>query len=166
MNPNLKFTRRTWYFLLLISAACSLLNALAVLAGHNLTFLEQLAFGGTGLAVLFLAAEKSNPPAGRKAYFGVFVLLLLSYMFGGAVGLVFSALVWPMLLLIERRRGLPVDHSLRLVLFAEAMHTALVIMTLAGLPTALFANLFWVLTAAARGSAALVLYRVRPEMEE
>jgi len=166
MNPNLKFSRRTWYFLLLVSAACSLLNGIAVLLGHDLTFLEQLAFGGTGMAVLFLAAEKTNGQPERKAYFGVFVLLLLSYILGGGAGLVLSALVWPALLAAERRRGLPVGHSLRLVLFAEVMHAALVLMTLAGLSAALFANLFWALTAAARGAAALALYRAKPNAEE
>lgn len=159
MNPNFHFSRRTWYFLLLAAAAVSLLNGFAVLAGQDLSFLEMLAFGGTGLAVLFLAAEKENDKKTKQAYFGVFVMLMLSYVFGAPLGYLFNALVWPLLLALEQRRGMPVQTPLRLTVFAEAMHLALLLMTSAGLSAAFLTNLFWVLTAIARGAGALALYR-------
>lgn len=159
MNPNLHFSRKTWYFLLLAAAAASMLNGFAVLAGQDFSFLELLSFGATGLAVLFLAAEKSNPMRLRQAYFGVFMVLLLGYIFGAPLGYVFSALVWPLLLVTEARRGMPVQKQLRLVVFAEVMHLVLLLATLAGVNASFFTNLFWVLTAIARGAGALALYR-------
>lgn len=161
MNPNFHFSRKTWYFLLVIAAAASMLNGMAVLAGQDFSFLEMIAFGATGLAVLFLAAEKDNPVPLRKAYFGVFVVFLMSYMFGAPLGYVFSAMGWPLLLVVEWRRGMPVQQPLRLVVFAEVMHLALLLATLAGVNASFLTNLFWVLTAIARGAGALALYRAK-----
>ena len=42
---KLKFTRKTWYFLLLASAAASMLNGFAVLSGTSFGLIEQIAFG-------------------------------------------------------------------------------------------------------------------------
>ena len=55
---KLKFTRKTWYFLLLASAAASMLNGFAVLSGTSFGLIEQIAFAAAGIAALFLAAEK------------------------------------------------------------------------------------------------------------
>lgn len=55
---KLRFSRKTWYFCLLAAAALNLLNGMAALLGHNLAFLDTVAFGGTGISVLFLAAQK------------------------------------------------------------------------------------------------------------
>mgnify|MGYP000195444558 CR=1 FL=1 len=41
---KLKFTRKTWYFLLLASAAASMLNGFAVLSGTSFGLIEQIAF--------------------------------------------------------------------------------------------------------------------------
>jgi hypothetical protein len=41
---KLKFTRKTWYFLLLVSAAASMLNGFAVLSGTSFGLIEQIAF--------------------------------------------------------------------------------------------------------------------------
>lgn len=159
MNPNLHFSRKTWYFLLLAAAAVSMLNGFAVLAGQDLSFLEMIAFGATGLAVLFLAAERENSKKTKQAYFGVFVVLMFSYLFGAPLGYLFNALVWPLLLALELRRGMPVQNPLRLTVFAEVLHLALLMMTAAGMSAAFLTNLFWVLTTIARGSGAMALYR-------
>ena len=53
---KLKFTRKTWYFLLLASAAASMLNGFAVLSGTSFGLIEQIAFAAAGIAALFLAA--------------------------------------------------------------------------------------------------------------
>ena len=41
---KLNFTRKTWYFFLLASAAVSMLNGFFVLAGQTFGLLEQIAF--------------------------------------------------------------------------------------------------------------------------
>ena len=120
MTMNLKMTRRTWYALLLTAAACSLLAGFAAFAGQQLGLLDQLAFGATALAALFLAAEKGSPKQEKTGYFGVFVLLMLAYVAGAPLAHLFGAAVWPLLLAVERRRGMPVAQPLRLVCFAEA----------------------------------------------
>ena len=63
---KLKFTRKTWYFLLLASAAASMLNGFAVLSGTSFSLIEQIAFAAAGIAALFLAAEKALQ-AGKNA---------------------------------------------------------------------------------------------------
>lgn len=162
---KLKFTKKTWYFLLVAACAASMANGFAVLAGMDFSFLELCAFCATALAVLFLAAEKGAPKAQKSRYFLVFVLLMASYALGGGVGYVCAALAWPVLLAVERGRGAPVDRPFQLVCFTEAAHLLLLLASLAGGVSGLrfFANLFWVLLALARGWAALTLYKAQKE---
>ena len=77
---KLKFTRKTWYFLLLASAAASMLNGFAVLSGTSFGLIEQIAFAAAGIAALFLAAEKGSASWEKRNFTGVFVLLMVSYM--------------------------------------------------------------------------------------
>ena len=70
---KLKFTRKTWYFCLLVAAAATLLNGLAVLTGQDFSFLEMCSFCLTALSALFLAAEKGSDPSRKRNYFGVFL---------------------------------------------------------------------------------------------
>ena len=162
---KLKFTRKTWYFFLLAAAAASMLNGFAVLGGMDFSFLEMCAFCITGISVLFLAAEKGAPAKDKKSYFGIFVLLMLSYLFDGWLGYLTSALVWPALLAVEYQHGQPVQRPLQLVCAAEALHLLFLLMTryggMAGL--SFWTNLLWVLLACARGWAALTLYKSREE---
>lgn len=159
MTFNLRFSRKTWYALLLLAAACSLLNGCAALAGQSFGLLDQLAFGCTALAVLFLAAEKGSPKQDKSGYFGVFLLLMLGYVFGAPVGHLFGAAAWPVLLWVEKRRGAPVADQFRLVLFAEAAHLLLLLLTLGGVNASFVTNLMFLLTGVARGAAALKLYK-------
>lgn len=162
---KLKFTKKTWYFFLLAACAASMANGFAVLAGLDFSFLELLAFCATALAVLFLAAEKGAPKTEKSRYFFVFVLLLLSYALGGGIAYGCAALAWPALLAVERGRGAPVERQHRLVCFAEAMHLLLLLAVRYGGLDGLrfFANLFWLLLSAARGWAALTLYKFQEE---
>ena len=80
---KLKFTHKTWYFFLLCAAAASMLNGFAVLGGMDFSFLEMVAFCITGITILFLAAEKGSDPKDKLNYFGVFVVLMLSYVING-----------------------------------------------------------------------------------
>ena len=57
---KLRFTRKTWYFLRLASAAASMLNGFAVLSGNSFGLIEQFAFAMAGISALFLAAEKGS----------------------------------------------------------------------------------------------------------
>ena len=98
---KLNFTRKTWYFFLLASAAVSMLNGFFVLAGQTFGLLEQIAFCLAAIAALFLAAEKGAPAKDKRNYFLVFLLLLFSYMINGWLGYLCSALAWPALLLVE-----------------------------------------------------------------
>ena len=66
---KLNFTRKTWYFFLLASAAVSMLNGFFVLAGQTFGLLEQIAFCLAAIAALFLAAEKGSPAKDKRNYF-------------------------------------------------------------------------------------------------
>ena len=107
---KLNFTRKTWYFFLLASAAVSMLNGFFVLAGQTFGLLEQIAFCLAAIAALFLAAEKGSPAKDKRNYFLVFLLLLFSYMINGWLGYLCSALAWPALLLVEYQHGKPIQR--------------------------------------------------------
>ena len=117
---KLKFTHKTWYFFLLCAAAASMLNGFAVLGGMDFSFLEMVAFCITGITILFLAAEKGSDPKDKLNYFGVFVVLMLSYVINGWAAYICSALVWPALLALEYQKGRPIQRQLQLVGAAEA----------------------------------------------
>ena len=80
---KLKFTRKTWYFFLLAAAAVSMLGGFAVLSGMDFSGLELIVFCITGIAVLFLAAQKGAPAKDKRSYTLVFVLLMLSKLAAG-----------------------------------------------------------------------------------
>ena len=80
---KLKFTRKTWYFFLLAAAAVSMLGGFAVLGGMDFSGLELIVFCITGIAVLFLAAQKGAPAKDKRNYTLVFVLLMLSKLAAG-----------------------------------------------------------------------------------
>ena len=158
---KLKFTHKTWYFFLLCAAAASMLNGFAVLGGMDFSFLEMVAFCITGITILFLAAEKGSDPKDKLNYFGVFVVLMLSYVINGWAAYICSALVWPALLALEYQKGRPIQRQLQLVGAAEAFHLLFVLLTVYGGMAGLsfWANLLWVL----RGMEK-VRSRVRPWM--
>ncbi len=162
---KLKFTRKTWYFFLLVAAAASMLNGFAVLGGMDFSFLEMVAFCITGITVLFLAAEKGAPAKEKRNYFGIFIVLMLSYVINGWAAYVASALVWPALLAMEYQRGEPIQRQLQLVGVAEVFHLMFLLLTrYAGMEALSFwTNLLWVLLACARGWAALTLYKQRDD---
>lgn len=162
---KLKFTRKTWYFFLLASAAASMLNGFAVLSGNNFSLLEQFAFCMAGIAVLFLAAEKGSESWEKRNFTGSFVLMMVSYMIDGWVGYLCSALAWPLLLSTEYKRGMAIQRQLQLVGGAEVLHLFFLLMAKYGGMTALgfWTNLLWVLLACARGWAALSLYKMQEE---
>ena len=119
---KLKFTRKTWYFFLLAAAAMSMLGGFAVLGGMDFSGLELIVFCITGIAVLFLAAQKGAPAKDKRSYTLVFVLLMLSKLAaGGWAGDLCSALVWPGLLAIEYGHGRPIQRPLQLVCISEAL---------------------------------------------
>ena len=148
---KLKFTRKTWYFFLLAAAAVSMLGGFAVLGGMDFSALELVAFCLTGIAALFLAAQKGAPAAEKRNYTLVFVLLMLSKLAA--------------LLGIEYSRGKPIQRQLQLVCAAEVLRTVFWLLTryagMAGL--AFWTNLLFVLLACARGWAALTLYKLQEE---
>lgn len=162
---KLKFTRKTWYFFLLVAAAASMLNGFAVLGGMDFSFLEMVAFCITGITVLFLAAEKGASAKEKRNYFGIFIVLMLSYVINGWAAYVASALVWPALLAMEYQRGEPIQRQLQLVGTAEVFHLMFLLLTrYAGMEALSFwTNLLWVLLACARGWAALTLYKQRDD---
>ncbi len=162
---KLKFTRKTWYFFLLVAAAASMLNGFAVLGGMDFSFLEMVAFCITGITVLFLAAEKGAPAKEKRNYFGIFIVLMLSYVINGWAAYVASALVWPALLAMEYQRGESIQRQLQLVGAAEVFHLMFLLLTrYAGMEALSFwTNLLWVLLACARGWAALTLYKQRDD---
>jgi len=162
---KLNFTRKTWYFFLLASAAVSMLNGFFVLAGQTFGLLEQIAFCLAAIAALFLAAEKGSPAKDKRNYFLVFLLLLFSYMINGWLGYLCSALAWPALLLVEYQHGKPIQRQLQLVGISEALHLLFLLLTVYGGVSAMsfWTNILWVLLACARGWAALALYKGQEE---
>ena len=163
---KLKFTRTTWYFFLLAAAAMSMLGGFAVLGGMDFSGLELIVFCITGIAVLFLAAQKGAPAKDKRSYTLVFVLLMLSKLAaGGWAGDLCSALVWPGLLAIEYGHGRPIQRPLQLVCISEALRLLFWLLTkYAGMSAlAFWTNIMFVLLACARGWAALVLYKTQEE---
>ena len=137
---KLKFTRKTWYFFLLAAAAVSMLGGFAVLGGMDFSGLEMIVFCLTGIAVLFLAAQKGAPAREKRNYTGVFVVLMLSKL--GASG-------W----------------QLQLVSAAEVLRLVFWMLTkyagMSGL--AFWTNIMFVLLTCARGWAGLTLYKTQEE---
>ena len=163
---KLKFTRKTWYFFLLAAAAVSMLGGFAVLGGMDFSGLEMIVFCLTGIAVLFLAAQKGAPAREKRNYTGVFVVLMLSKLgASGWAGDICSALVWPALLATEYERGKPIQRQLQLVGISEALHLLFLLLTVYGGVSAMsfWTNILWVLLACARGWAALALYKGQEE---
>ncbi len=163
---KLKFTRKTCYIFLMAAAAVSKLGGFAVLGGMDFSGLEMIVFCLTGIAVLFLAAQKGAPAREKHNYTGVFVVLMLSKLgASGWAGDICSALVWPALLATEYERGKPIQRQLQLVCAAEVLRTVFWLLTryagMAGL--AFWTNLLFVLLACARGWAALTLYKLQEE---
>ena len=168
---KLKFTRKTWYFFLLAAAAVSMLGGFAVLGGMDFSGLEMIVFCLTGIAVLFLAAQKGAPAREKRNYTGVFVVLMLSKLgASGWAGDICSALVWPALLATEYERGRPILVPLRredvqLVSAAEVLRLVFWMLTkyagMSGL--AFWTNLMFMLLTCARGWAGLTLYKTQEE---
>ena len=161
-----KFTRKTWYFFLLAAAAVSMLGGFAVLGGMDFSALELVVFCLTGIAVLFLAAQKGSPAKDKRNYTGIFVVLMLSKLAAnGWAGDICSALVWPALLATEYGRGRPIQRQLQLVCAAEVFRLLFWLLTkYAGMSAlAFWTNILFVLVACARGWAALTLYKTQEE---
>ena len=168
---KLHFTRKTWYFMLLLAAACSLADAIGLLVGENMAFLETLAFALAGMAVLFLAAIKQPNPDGTKGkvanpysgkYMAAFFVLLLSYILFGWQLAARLTLFWPVLAWVELRRGQPVKQQLQLLIFSELIQIGIFLAQLStGLGLA--AGILWVLVCVTRGWLALSLYRQSKE---
>ena len=163
---KLKFTRKTWYFFLLAAAAVSMLGGFAVLGGMDFSGLEMIVFCLTGIAVLFLAAQKGAPAREKRNYTGVFVVLMLSKLgASGWAGDICSALVWPALLATEYERGKPIQRQLQLVSAAEVLRLVFWMLTkyagMSGL--AFWTNIMFVLLTCARGWAGLTLYKTQEE---
>ena len=151
---KLKFTRKTWYFFLLAAAAVSMLGGFAVLGGMDFSGLEMIVFCLTGIAVLFLAAQKGAPAREKRNYTGVFVVLMLSKLgASGWAGDICSALVWPALLATEYERGKPIQRQLFWMLTKYAGMSGL----------AFWTNILFVLLTCARGWAGLTLYKTQEE---
>lgn len=168
---KLHFSRKTWYFMLILSAALSLADGLALLFGEQMAMLETLAFAGAGMAVLFLAAEKepgpdgkpgkmANPQSGR--YMLAFFVLLLSYILFGWSMAARLTLFWPVLAWVESQRGMEVKGQLKLLIFSEVIQIGLLLTQIrSGLGRA--ASILWVLVCITRGWLAIALYKQNKE---
>ena len=163
---KLKFTARPGIFSCWRQRQCPCWAALSVLGGMDFSGLELIVFCITGIAVLFLAAQKGAPAKDKRSYTLVFVLLMLSKLAaGGWAGDLCSALVWPGLLAIEYGHGRPIQRPLQLVCISEALRLLFWLLTrYAGMSAlAFWTNIMFVLLACARGWAALVLYKTQEE---
>ena len=152
--------------ILMAAAAVSMLGGFAVLGGMDFSGLEMIVFCLTGIAVLFLAAQKGAPAREKRNYTGVFVVLMLSKLgASGWAGDICSALVWPALLATEYERGKPIQRQLQLVSAAEVLRLVFWMLTkyagMSGL--AFWTNIMFVLLTCARGWAGLTLYKTQEE---
>lgn len=166
-----RFTRKTWYFLLIVSAAFHLAEALGELFGERMVFLSQLAFAAAGMAVLFLAAQKelgpdgcpgktANPFSGK--YMIAFFVLLASYVLFGVNMAARMTLFWPILAWVEYKRGRNVGAQMKLLFFSEVIQMGLL---LAQMKTGLgwTARILWVLVCITRGWLGITLYQASKE---
>lgn len=167
-----KFTRKTWYFMLLAMAALGMADGFGMAFGVDLSFFEAISFGGNGLAALFLAAQKapaSADGARRRAanpysglYFAAFLALLVSYLLFGDKMTMRLTVFWPLLAFVEQKRGMKLRQQMRLLIFSELLQAAALIAVQLGQTAFLMlAVVFWILLCIARGWAALALYRQR-----
>lgn len=169
MDPKLSITRKTYYALGLLAAACLAAGAFCVLIGQPLALLDSVAFALTGMMFLLLAAVKGSPKQDKKRYFACFLLLILS-----ACGLpapaarLLAASYWPLFLWVEVLRGSPAKNAARLLTACELLACLFWLGVSAGglEGLTLVANLFWLLTTLTRGGAALVLYRAEANRTE
>ena len=115
---KLKFTRKTWYFFLLAAAAVSMLGGFAVLGGMDFSGLEMIVFCLTGIAVLFLAAQKGAPAREKRNYTGVFVVLMLSKL--GASGCVSYMFKQKGIFAVSAETGVSEDNLMMIALDAGA----------------------------------------------
>lgn len=164
---KLHFTRKTWYLMLLLSAACSLTDAGLMLFGENQAVWKTLGFAAAGMVVLFLAAEKQLGSTGRPGkmanpysgwYMMAFFVLLASYVLFGSHLAPRMTLFWPVLAWVEQKRGMPVSNQLKLLIFSEVVQIGMLVAQLrTGLGLA--AGILWVVVCITRGWLAMVLYK-------
>ena len=168
---KLRFTRKTWYLMLLLSAAFGLADALALMVGENMAIWKTLGFAAAGMAVLFLAAYKEPGPDGKPGrtanpysskYLLAFFLLLFSYVMFGSHLAPRLTLFWPVLGWVELKRGMPVAAPLRLLIFTEVIQIGLLLAQLrTGVGMAV--SILWALVCVTRGWLSLVLYKQSKE---
>ena len=168
---KLRFTRKTWYLMLVLSAAFGLADALALMIGENMAIWKTLGFAAAGMAVLFLAAYKQPGPDGQPGrtanpysgkYLLAFFLLLLSYVMFGSHLAPRLTLFWPVLAWVEQQRGMPVANQLRLLIFTEVIQIGLLLAQLrTGVGMAV--SILWALVCVTRGWLALTLYKQTKE---
>ena len=161
MTPNLNITRKTYYALGLLAAACSAAGAFGALAGQAFAVLDSIAFALTGMMFLLLAAVKGSPKQQKGRYFACFVLLILSSCLAGAGGRLLAASYWPVFLWVETLRNKDAAPAARTLTLCEGLACLFWIMvSVGGLESLmLVANLFWLFTTLTRGWAALRLFR-------
>lgn len=168
---KLRFTRKTWYLMLLLSAAFGLADAIALLFGENMAIWKTLGFAAAGMAVLFLAAYKEPGPDGQPGrtanpysgkYLVAFFCLLLSYVLFGSHLAPRLTLFWPVLGWVEHQRGMPVAPALRLLIFTEVIQIGLLLAQLrTGVGMAV--SILWALVCITRGWMAMILYKKSKE---
>lgn len=166
MDPKLNITRRTYYALGLLAAACSAAGAIGALAGQSFAVLDSIAFALTGMMFLLLAAVKGSEKQQKGRYFACFMLLILSNAgLPVPVSRLLAGCYWPVFLWVETLRDGSAGRAARTLTGCEVLACMFWMAVSAGGIESLIlvSNLFWLLTALTRGWAALLLFRKSAE---
>lgn len=166
MMSKLTFSKKTWYSAVLVASLCSLVNAVAVLIGWPVGILDMVSFALFGISLLFLAAGQPAKQR-RKVYFGCFLVLMASWIFGDVPGMLAAAAAWPLFVLTVSREGRDdLRRPLPLLAGAELLHLAFALAGIYGSTVFQFwANLLWLLDVMTRVACAYVLVKGMPAEE-
>ena len=159
---QLKLSKKTYYVLGAIAGALSLVQAVAAVAGLGMSLLDSVAFGCTGLMLLFLASVKGTPMGDKKRLFGSFLLLVGSMFFNiPLLQIVLMSLVWPSFALLEKNRDERLAMPCRAVFAGDFLWMGMRILAELGEVStlALPSNLAGMLAAAARLWLSVCLYK-------
>ena len=162
MNLNLTLSKKTYYALGMLSAACAMAQALGAAVGYGMALAGNISTLLTLLMLGFLASVKGTTRRDKGALAGCILLQVLALALPIAlVQHVLLALVWPCFAGYEKNRDARLAPQWRAVCGAEILwFAARVLVQLGGVSVLGFGmNLCGLLAAAARAWLTLTLYR-------
>lgn len=163
MNVRLTLSKKTYYALGMLSAACTMAAALGAAVSFPMALVENLAMLLTLLMLGFLASVKGTGKQDKKALAGCILLQVLALALPvPLLQHLLLALVWPCFAGWEKAADPRLAPQFRTLAAAEALWFAarVLVLLLGGAAVlGLFMNLCGLAAGAARGWLTLTLYR-------